>query len=117
MSIGATDGLQQSVRYAQQLDVPTALATNGTDVVERDLGTGRERELASYPTPVEAWTRYVDHHGLSDEAQEGLRQPLNRRRRTAALEVMTPRWYQTVAIHRVLRAPVSYTHLRAHETD
>ena len=100
----ATDGLQQSVRYAQQLDVPTALATNGTDVVERDLGTGRERELASYPTPVEAWTRYVDHHGLSDEAQEGLRQPLNRRRRTAALEVMTPRWYQTVAIHRVLRA-------------
>lgn len=100
----ATDGLQQSIRYAQQLDVPTALATNGADVVERDVRTGRERDLSAYPTPVEAWARYVDHHGLTQAAEEGLRQPLNRQRRTAALEVMTPRWYQTVAIHRVLRS-------------
>ena len=100
----AADGLQQSVRYAQQLDVPTASATNGSGIVERDLSTGRESDLPAYPTPVEAWARYVDHHGLADDAQDGLRQPFNRERRTAALEVMTPRWYQTVAIHRALRA-------------
>lgn len=100
----AADGLQQSVRYAQQLDVPIAYASNGTDIIERDMVTGTERLVESFMTPVEAWGRYVAHHRLDDGSAELLLQPFNVQKRSAAGDVVQPRWYQTVAVHRVLAA-------------
>jgi type I restriction enzyme R subunit len=100
----ASEGLQQAVRYAQQLDVPTAYAANGRDIIERDLLAGTERIVDSFMTPPEAWSRYAAQHGLDEDGGRLLRQGLNRRRRTAAGDVVQPRWYQTVAVHRVLAA-------------
>ena len=47
----ASDGLQQAVRYAEQLDVPLAYASNGTDVIERDMVSGHESVVGDFPTP------------------------------------------------------------------
>lgn len=100
----AADGLHQSVRYAQQLDVPLAYASNGTDIIQRDMMAGTEQVIDSFATPAEAWSRYVDQHGLNDEDAGLLRHPFNVKRRLATGDVVQPRWYQTVAVHKVLAA-------------
>lgn len=100
----AADGLQQAVRYAQQLDVPIAYASNGREIIERDLHTGSERIVDSFKTPVEVWSEYTAWRGLDENGQQLLRQDFNRNRRDAAGDVVQPRWYQTKAIHRVLLA-------------
>lgn len=100
-------GLQQAIRYAQQLDVPLAYATDGRGTVLRDLRTGTERRVESVATPAEAWAEFRGYHGLSPDGAELLARPFNRRRTSVQGEIITPRWYQTVAVHRVLRAIAS----------
>lgn len=97
-------GLQQAVRYAQQLDVPLAYASNGRGIVERNLTTGRECAVDAFAAPAEAWAAYCEHHGLEQNGAALVGQPFDRSRTTAAGDVITPRWYQTVAVHRVLTA-------------
>lgn len=98
------EGLQQAIRYAQQLRVPRAYATNGRGIVERDLTTGRERHVDAVPPPADLWAAYVAANGLDDGSAGLLAQPFNRNKRSAAGDVLTPRWYQTVAVQRVLAA-------------
>ncbi len=100
-------GLQQAVRYAQQLDVPIAYSSNGKGIVERNLHTGKERRVESFGSPAELWSAYRAFHGLDDVGSELLAQPFNRNRMTASGDVFTPRWYQTVAVHRALKAIAS----------
>lgn len=100
----AADGLQQALRYAQQLDVPLAYATNGVEILEHNLRSGRERRVTEFAAPVVAWDEYQQLHGLEAEHASLIQQPLNRGRRNAAGDVITPRYYQSVAINRVLVA-------------
>jgi type I restriction enzyme R subunit len=100
----AQDGMQQAIRYAQQLDVPLAYATNGRQIIERDMVTGVEREVESVATPAESWSAWQAMHGLTGDDAELVKQPFNRRKLTAHNDVVEPRYYQRVAIHRVLRA-------------
>lgn len=100
----ASDGVQQAVRYAQQLDVPLAYATNGADIIERDLVSGRERPVDSFATPAEAWSRYADLHRLTEDGLALQSGGFNRAKRLASGDVLEPRWYQAVAIRRVLTA-------------
>jgi len=100
----ATEGLQQAVRYAQQLDVALAYATNGSVIIERDMISGKESRVDSVRTPAELWSRYCDTHGLDPDQAVALQQPFNRNRRDASGAVILPRYYQTVAVHRALRA-------------
>lgn len=100
----ASDGLQQAVRYAQQLDVPLAYATNGDEIIERDMVTGRERRVEGFAPPVEAWSRFARLHGLDAAGQYLQARGFNREKRLATGDVQEPRWYQAVAIRRVLTA-------------
>lgn len=100
----AADGLQQALRYAQQLDVPLAYSTNGVDTIEHNLRTGLERRVSVFAAPATAWDEYCQRHGLAQDAGDLLKQPLNRQRRDAAGNVIQPRYYQAVAINRVLGA-------------
>lgn len=100
----AADGLQQALRYAQQLDAPLAYATNGVEIIEHNLRTGHERRVSDFSAPAVALDEYRQLHGLDDTGSSLLQQPLNRGRRDAAGDVITPRYYQAVAINRVLAA-------------
>ena len=52
------------MEYAQVLDLKFAYATNGHGIVEHDFLTGREADLAAFPSPDDLWTRLQAHLGL-----------------------------------------------------
>ena len=101
-SIGS--GMQQGLDYARTLDVPFVFSTNGDGFLFHDrlATTGvKEQELAldQFPSPTELWNRYC-------EAKQ-IRQP--------QIPIITqdyysdgsgklPRYYQTIAINRVVEA-------------
>ena len=98
----ASDGLQQAVRYAQQLDVPLAYSTNGAEIIERDMVSGHERRVDGFATPPEAWSSFVRLHDLDPGGADLQARGFNRQQRLASGDVQEPRWYQAVAIRRVL---------------
>ncbi|WP_460824932.1 EcoAI/FtnUII family type I restriction enzme subunit R [Nostocoides australiense] len=100
----ARDGLEQAVRYAQQIDAPLAYATNGAEIIERDMVSGHERIVTEFAPPAVAWNRYTARQALDANAAEMLRHPFNRQKRLATGEVQQPRWYQALAARRVIAA-------------
>jgi type I restriction enzyme, R subunit len=101
----SADGLQQAKRYAERLDIPFAYSTNGQEIVEHDYDTGLDRMLAEFPTPDELWGRYRAWKGIADDAVAvDLVLPFNRTLRNADGTVKEPRYYQTVAINRIIQA-------------
>lgn len=86
-----TKGLQQAIDYAKKLNVRFVYSSNGKQIYEFDLVTGRGDYLISYPTPFELSRRYED---LSSNIGEELRSiPF-------LLDAsMQPRYYQELAVH------------------
>jgi type I restriction enzyme R subunit len=95
-------GLQQAMQYAQMMDVKFAYSSNGHGIVEHDFLTGRERDLAGFPSPADLWARLRGEKGLDDEqdAADAL---------TAYYEEIggkEARYYQQVAINRAVEAVI-----------
>jgi type I restriction enzyme R subunit len=65
---------------------------------------GTERDVESFATPTELWSAYQRKHGLDEAGAALVGQSFNRNRIDIEGDVVQPRWYQTVAVHRVLRA-------------
>ncbi len=101
-SVGA--GMQQALEYAEALDLPFAYSSNGDAFLEHDR-TGasgpveREIPLDEFPTPAELWGRYLTAKGYTSQQEavttqdyydDGARK--------------SPRYYQVVAINRVVDA-------------
>jgi type I restriction enzyme R subunit len=63
----AATGLQQSKDYAEILKLKFAYATNGTTIIEFDYITGLERELTTFPTPADLWSRLRAAERLTDD--------------------------------------------------
>ncbi|WP_340690621.1 EcoAI/FtnUII family type I restriction enzme subunit R [Hydrogenobacter thermophilus] len=57
-------GLEQAKRYAQDLGLAFAYATNGHKIIEYDFFTHTTRELKEFPTPQELWQRWKANTGL-----------------------------------------------------
>lgn len=96
----AGDGVQQAKEYAQILGLNFAYATNGTDIIEVDFLTGKERGLNTFPGPDDLWNRQRGNQGLTDAQSDRLL--------TASyLEAdRRPRYYQEIAINRAVQAIV-----------
>jgi type I restriction enzyme R subunit len=100
-----SQGLQQSMRYAELLDVPFAYSTNGKGIVEHDFDTGAQANLDGFPSPDDLSHRYQAWKGiLDDEVAERLALPFARALRNPDGSVKEPRYYQRVAIQRALAA-------------
>ncbi|MEN9675184.1 MAG: hypothetical protein RIS76_1080 [Verrucomicrobiota bacterium] len=50
-----TEGVGQAKEYAGKMAVRFAYATNGQGIYAIDMETGKEREIAAYPSPDELW--------------------------------------------------------------
>jgi type I restriction enzyme R subunit len=98
--VPADTGLQQAQAYAQLLGVQFAYATNGHEIFEFDFLTGLERQLDHFPRPAELWQRLNDHLKLDDKAAQTLLAPFE------WLENKEPRYYQEIAINRVVQGIV-----------
>ena len=95
--LAPSEGLQQAIQYGLALDVPFVYATNGLGIVEHDFLTGQERELETFPSPLELWNRVRLHKGLSAAVEDKLLTPYN-------LQDRVPRYYQSIAINRASEA-------------
>jgi type I restriction enzyme, R subunit len=93
-----SDGLQQAKEYAEILGLKFAYATNGHGIVEHDFQTGRDSELEAFPTADDLWKRLRSQEGLETAAGNQLLTPYYH------LSGKSPRYYQEIAINRVVQA-------------
>lgn len=97
---GVGDGLQQAIGYAETLDVPFAISSNGDGFILHDrTGAGGQTETAlaldEFPSPQELWRRYAAWRGLdAPEAEETFLQPYYEDG-----SGKTPRYYQVAAVN------------------
>ena len=101
-SIG--DGMQQSLAYADILDVPFAFSTNGEGFLmhDRTRTSGAVEEslsLNAFPSPEDLWQRYRTHKGFSSEQESVVAQDYYTDSRGKE-----PRYYQLNAINRAIEA-------------
>ena len=99
-----SDGMQQAIEYAEMLDIPFAYSSNGDGFVEHDRTVKEgviERELAmnEFPSPEHLWQRYCDWKGIKNETWALVAQDYY-----ADSTGKTARYYQTLAINRVIEA-------------
>ena len=98
-------GIQQSLNYAEILDIPSAYSSNGDGFYEHDRTCTdgkieKELSLDEFPSPEMLWQRYKKHKGIQTAEQE----------RISAQDYFfdpsgqTPRYYQRIAINRVVEA-------------
>ena len=92
------DGLQQAKDYAEILGLKFAYSTNGPGIVEFDYLTGQERQLETFPTPDELWSRLAAGEGLTLEQGGRLLSPTN------TYSGKTPHYYQEIAINRAVKS-------------
>ena len=50
-----TDGVAQAKQYAELLNIRFTYATNGVDIYQIDMETGKECQVDKYPSPEELW--------------------------------------------------------------
>lgn len=98
-------GMQQALAYAEMLDAPFAISSNGEGFLIHDR-TGitqpaeRERQLSEFPTLNELWPLYQQWKGLTSPASVKLiEQPFYTDGSGRA-----PHYYQSVAINRAIEA-------------
>ena len=92
------EGLQQAKDYAILLGLSFAFSTNGHEILEFDFITGTERQISSFPTPDELWTRLNRKAQLDSAKTEKLLTPAYH------LSGKSPRYYQEIAINRTVQA-------------
>ena len=99
-----SDGMQQALDYADILDIPFAISSNGDGFVIHDrTGLKPEREttlnLHSFPTPGDLWERYCVWKGLTPETEDVVLQEY-----FDDSSGKRPRYYQTSAINVTVEA-------------
>ncbi|QPL45335.1 DEAD/DEAH box helicase family protein [Halomonas sp. A40-4] len=98
-------GMQQAQAYAEKLDVPFAISSNGSGFLFSDphrlVFAQAETELAldQLPRPDTLWYGYRRWKGLNEEARPVIEQPFFNDGSGRA-----PRYYQAVAINRTVEA-------------
>ena len=95
----ADDGYQQAIDYAIDLDVPFAYATNGIELIEKDMITGinKRMKIEDFPGPDELWTRYIKEKGFDNDAEAIITYPYYQ-----TIGGKKPRYYQRIAINRTV---------------
>ena len=92
------EGLQQAKDYAEILGLKFAYATNGREILEFDYLTGKETLLNAFPSPEELWQRLLVGSPLDASSVQDYLSP------SYHLSGKSPRYYQEIAINRVLMA-------------
>jgi len=101
-SIGS--GMQQALAYAENLDVPFVFSSNGDGFLFHDK-TGQSDQvettlaLGEFPSPEKLWDLYRSWKQLDAPAEELVSSPNHQE-----TDDKTPRYYQQIAINRVVEA-------------
>lgn len=100
----ASDGYEQAIDYAKLLQVPFTYATNGIDVIEKDMITQKNNNfvMENFPTPEELWNRYIEESKISKEEEVIITQPYYK-----FSADKKPRYYQRIAIDKTISAIIN----------
>jgi len=100
-----SQGMQQALGYAEILEVPSALSSNGDAFASHNKcpAAGEDIEtqfaLELFPSPQTIWQRYKVFRGIEDQAEDLVLQPYY-----SDSSGKEPRYYQVEAINRVVEA-------------
>ncbi|MDR2379206.1 MAG: hypothetical protein LBD70_07280 [Bifidobacteriaceae bacterium] len=97
-------GLPRAIRQGAKLDVPLAYATNGRALIEYFIASARALTVQDLASPVRSWRSYLRMHHLRREGSQLLSQPLDQDILSDGDRRFALRYYQTVALGRVLGA-------------
>ena len=99
-SVGS--GMQQTIAYAQILQIPFAYSTNGKGFLEHDFFTGIEREISNdeFPSEEDLWQRVKAGKSYDDHQAHLVTEPDY----FDILSGKKPRYYQRIAIDKTLEA-------------
>lgn len=92
---GYTEGVAQAKTYAQKLAVDYTYSTNGKELYEIHIPTGRETKIQSFPTPEELWENTFSSVNEWKNKFDLIPTKLTESGKT-------PRYYQEIAINRTL---------------
>ena len=97
----ADEGYSQAVEYANILDVPFAYATNGVDLIEKDMisGLNKTMKIRDFPIADELWQRYQKESQFTQEEADVYTYPYY-----TTSTGKKPRYYQRIAINRAVKA-------------
>lgn len=97
----ADEGYSQAVNYAKILDVPFAYATNGIDLIEKDMisGLNRNMKMENFPTMDELWERYKKETSMEEKVSNIYTYPYY-----ITTTGKKPRYYQRIAINKTVNA-------------
>ena len=97
----ADEGYAQAVEYARMLDVPFAYATNGHNLIEKDMiaGMNRTMKLGDFPRPDELWLRFKQEKQMPLGTDKVYTAPYY----TTATG-KKPRYYQRIMVNRATEA-------------
>lgn len=93
-SLNVGEGVAQAKEYAKKLKVDFTFASNGKEIYQIDMKTGKEALVKNFPTPLEIWNKAF-------RVQNEWKDKFN------AVQFggkNKPRFYQEIAINRVLDA-------------
>jgi len=94
LGIEASEGVAQAKAYAQKLHIDYTYATNGKDIYEINLNTGKERNINTFPTPDELWNAtFSDQNEWKDTFNS-----------IPTEGAYGKRYYQEIAINNILNA-------------
>ena len=100
-----TEGLSQAKSYAKMLDVRFAYATNGKQIYQVDRKLNTQGDVSEFPSPEKLWQMTFDTAKTKEEQKI---QEWMERFRQIRFETIgknwQPRYYQEVAIEKVLEA-------------
>ena len=92
-----SEGVGQAKQYAEKMSIRYTYATNGQGIYGIDMGTGKEGDLAAFPTPNELWNQtyavqneWRDHFATVPFHDKG--------------GTLGDRYFRDIAIERVLEA-------------
>jgi len=93
-NLSASEGVTQAKSYAEKLNIDYTYATNGREIYEMSLKSGRESNIDNFPTPDELWAKtYSDQNEWKDKFNNIISEG-----------EYGKRYYQEIAINNVLDA-------------
>lgn len=93
-SLNVTEGRAQAVEYAKKLKIEFTFATNGKEIYQIDMKTGKEALVKSFPTPLEVWNKTFRIQNEWKDKFNSIQYGGKNK----------PRFYQEIAINRALDA-------------
>lgn len=96
-NLAAAEGVAQAKAYAQKLQIDYTYATNGKEIYEISIKTGREGNIAAFPTPAELWNKtFSDQNAWKEKFDHVLCEDGGSGKK--------PRYYQEIAVNNTLNA-------------